>query len=810
MLKSYIKIAWRNLLRNKSFSAINIFGLAIGLAVFFLISLFVLDEVQYDRHHKFANRIYRINIALKINGSSFNDHTTPAPMAATLAKTYPQIEQAVRIQGGGSILVKKGNETLMESNAFFADPNLFNVFSLPMLTGDPKTALSQPNTMVISAAMAQKYFNTIDVVGETLKVDNTTLYKITGVIKDVPAQSHLHFNFIKSLSSQEKSKSDFWLSNSFDTYVLLREGTSQQMLDKYLKETAKKYTEPQLINVAHSSFSDLEKKGEYFKYTSIPLTKIHLYSTLPSEIEPTGNIEYVYIFSVVGLFILLIACINFMNLSTARSANRSKEVGVRKVVGSGRSNLIKQFLIESVLTSLLAFVLALLLSMCLLPYLNQLSGKEIILNAAAIFWTLPCLLLVTLFTGLLAGSYPAFFLSAFNPINTLKGKLTVGFKGSRLRDILVVFQFTTAIILIAGTLVIYSQLNYIQRKNLGYTREQILVIKNAYALDKHAQTFKDEVLQLPGVLAGSRSGTLPTSSANDWNKNAYSTDASMSTNQTKTLTDWNVDADYISTLAMQVVKGRDFSSQMTTDSDAIIINETAARLLAYKDPINAKLYGFNSEAKEVAAYNVVGVVKDFNAGSLRYKTEPLVMHLSKYGGQFSFRIKSENTRQTIEQIKSKYHSFEGMSDQPFLFSFLDDDFNQLYHAEQRTGKIFIAFSTLAIFIACLGLFGLASYAAEQRTKEIGIRKILGASVNGIIRLLSKDFIRLVFVSIVIATPLAWWAMNKWLEDFAYKMEIQWWVFAIAGLAAITIALLTVSFQAIKAAVANPVKSLRSE
>jgi putative ABC transport system permease protein len=809
MLKNYIKIAWRNLLRNKSFSAINIFGLAIGLAVFFLISLFVLDELQYDRHNKNANRIYRINIDLKINGSRFNDHSTPAPMAVTLAKTYPQIEQAVRIDGGGSILIKKGNETLLEQDAFFADPSLFDVFTLPMLAGDPKTALSQPNTMVISASMAQKYFKTIDVVGKMLKIDNSFLYKITGVIEDVPAQSHLHFNFIRSLSSQASSNSDFWLSNSFDTYVLLREGTSQRTLDQYLRETAKKYTEPQLLNVAHSSFSDLEKKGEYFKYTSIPLTKIHLHSTLPSEIEPTGNIQYVYIFSVIALFILLIACVNFMNLSTARSANRSKEVGIRKVIGSDRFNLIKQFLTESVLTSLLAFLFAFLLSACLLPYLNQLSGKEISLNATTI-WLVPFLALIAVFTGLLAGSYPAFFLSSFNPVDTLKGKLALGFKGSRFRDILVIFQFTTAIILIAGTLIIYSQLNYIQDKNVGYTREQVLVIKNAYALDKHAKTFKDEVLQLPGVLAGSRSGTLPTSSANDWNKNAYSIDATMSANKTKTLIDWDVDADYISTLAMQIVKGRNFSSQMATDSNAVIINETAARLLAYKDPINAKLYGFNSEAKEVATYNIVGVVKDFNAGSLRYETEPMVLRLSKYGGQFSFRIKSENIQQTIEQIKSKYHSFEGMSDQPFLFSFLDDEFNRLYHNEQRTGKIFISFSTLVIFIACLGLFGLASYAAEQRTKEIGIRKVLGASVNGIVQLLSKDFIRLVFVAIVIASPIAWWAMNKWLEDFANHIDIDWWVFASAGLVAIVIALFTVSFQAIKAALANPVKSLRSE
>ena len=810
MLKNYIKIAWRNLLRNKSFSAINIFGLAAGLAVFMLIALFVLDELTYDRYHQHADRIYRINTDIQINGSKFNDHATPAPMANALVKTYPQIEQSVRIDGGGGMLIQKDDETIMEQHAFFADSTLFDVFTCPMINGDPKTALSQPYTMVISESMARKYFNSTDVIGKTLKVDNTTHYKITGVIKDTPAQSHLHFNFIKSATSTESSKSDFWLNNNFDTYVLLRRGTPQTALDSYLVETAKKYAEPQLLSVVHSSFNDLTKKGDHYRYTSIPLTKIHLYSKLPSEIEPTGNIQYVYIFAIIGLFILLIACINFMNLSTARSAGRAKEVGVRKVIGSNRSNLIKQFLTESLLTSLFAFGLALLLAICLLPYLNELSGKDLTLYAISSLWLFPCLVLVAVATGLLAGSYPAFFLSAFDPVEILKGKFALGFKGNRLRNILVIFQFTTAIILIVGTLVIYRQLNYIQHKNLGYTREQVLVVQNAYALDKHAQAFKDEVLQIAGVLAGSRSSTLPTSSANNWNKNAYSKDASMGADQSKTLTDWEVDADYIPTFKMQMVKGRNFSPQMPTDSNAIIINETAARLLGYKDPINAKLYGFNSQVGTIEDFNIVGIVKDFNAGSLRYETEPMILRLSKYGGLFSFRIKSQNIQQVVEQIKTKYHAFEGMASQPFLYSFVDDDFNHLYSAEQRTGKIFISFSVLAILIACLGLFGLSSYAAEQRTKEIGIRKVLGASVKGLVQLLSKDFIKLVFVAIVIASPLAWWAMNRWLEDFAYRIDIEWWMFGLAGITAVSIALITVSFQAIKAALANPVDSLRNE
>jgi putative ABC transport system permease protein len=592
--------------------------------------------------------------------------------------------------------------------------------------------------------------------------------------------------------------------------VLVRKGTTQAALDRYLKQTAEKYAEPQLMNVAHSSFSDLEKKGDYFKYASIPLTKIHLYSQLSSEVEPSGNIEYVYISAIIGLLILLIACINFMNLSTAQSAGRAKEVGVRKVIGSGRANLVRQFLTESLLTALVAFIFSIALIILLLPLLNQLSGKDITLASHIFTWLFPALLGVALICGLLAGAYPAFVLSAFDPVKILKGKFVLNVKGYKLRNALVIFQFTTAIILITGTLVIYQQLNYIRNKNLGYDRDHVLVLNNAYALGEHVQTFKQEILQLPGVVAGSLTENLPTTTANDWNKNAYSTDATMSANHTQTIVDWAVDAGYIPALKMKMVTGRNFSEDMPTDSSAIIINETAVRSLGFKDPLNAKLYDFNSRTQQTQEYHVIGVVKDFNAGSLRYNTEPLVMRYSKYGGQFIFRIKSANIPQLISQIESRYHSFDQMSSQPFLYSFLDEDFNNLYKGEQRTGSMFTTFAALAIFIACLGLFGLAVYSAEQRTKEIGIRKVLGARISGIISLLSKDFIRLVIVSIVIATPVAWWAMNKWLQSFAYRINISWWIFLVAGIIAILIALITVSFQAIKAAIANPVKSLRSE
>ena len=810
MLKNNLKLALRNLWKNKGYSAINIFGLAIGLAVCLLIMLFVLDELSYDRFNKNAERIYRVNTNIKLNGSGFNQQSTPAPMAGVLMKDYPQIEQATRLDVGGEILVKKGTETLTESNSFFADPNIFKVFTIAMISGDPETALKEPKTMVVSEAIAQKYFKSTDVIGQTLKINNTDFYKITGVIQNTPANAHLHFSFLKSMAGNEFSRNDQWLSNRFTTYVLLRPGNNQNALNHIMKEVAKKYAEPQLQSMFHSTIDELEKKGDYLKYDPVPLTQIHLYSTLTHEVEPSGNIQYVYIFTIIAVFILLIACVNFMNLSTARSAGRSKEVGVRKVLGSDRLGLIAQFLTESVLTSLIALVVALLIALLFLPYFNQLAGKEIKLGLFSNIWMLPSLLLISSIIGVLAGLYPAFFLSAFKPIEVLKGKLSTGFKGSWLRNGLVVFQFSSAIILIVCTMIIYNQLSYIRNKSLGYNRDQVLILKNAYSLGNYAKAFKEEVLKIPGVVGGTRTSALPTSSENDWNQNAFSKDASMDASRTVVISDWSVDADYLTTLGMKISKGRNFSAQMPTDSGTYLINETAARLLGYKNPLQEKVYDSNRD-NTPTGHQIIGIIKDFNTGSLRSKTMPILLRLSKEGDRFAFRIKSKNITGVISQIENKYHTaVSNMAGQPFIYSFMDEDFNHLYQSEQRTGKIFITFAFFAILIACLGLFGLITYAAQQRTKEIGIRKVLGATVVNVTALLSKDFIKLVLVSILIASPIAWLVMDKWLQGFAYRTTISWWIFASAALIALLIALVTVSFQAIKAALANPVKSLRSE
>jgi putative ABC transport system permease protein len=539
----------------------------------------------------------------------------------------------------------------------------------------------------------------------------------------------------------------------------------------------------------------------------MPLTRIHLYSDKAAELGPNGNIQYVYIFSAIAVFILLIACVNFMNLSTARSSNRAKEVGVRKVLGSNRQNLVTQFLSESLLIAAISLILAVVLAVLLLPFFNQLSVKELSLNFFKRPWLLAVLVLIALIVGLLAGSYPAFYLSSFKPILVLKGKLATGFKGGWLRSALVVFQFAISIFLIVGTVVIQGQLNYIRNKELGFNREQVLILQNAYSLGNQAKAFRQELLNLPGVQNASMSGFLPTGGSRT--DSPLFPDAAMDQKRAVSMQNWWVDEAYIPTMDMKLAKGRNFSPTFQTDSSGVIINEAAAKLLGFADPLNKPLYRLEDlENKKLREYHIVGVVKDFNFNSLRQNVSPLAFFLGEDQGSIAVRLKTDDLKNVIGQIERKWKSMA--PDQPFTYSFMDDDFNNLYQAEQRVGTISLSFSVLAIFIACLGLFGLVTFAAEQRTKEIGIRKVLGATVVNIVQLLSKDFMKLVLLSAVVAFPVAWWAMQKWLQDFAYRIGIGWQVFAIAGFIAAAIALATVCFQAVRAALANPVKNLRTE
>ena len=808
MLKNYLKVALRNLWKSKGFSAINIIGLAAGLGVCLLIVLYVIDELSYDKYNLKADRIYRIDADIYFNNTEFSAVATPRPLVRTLVKEYPQVEQMVRTNYQRDIMVKKGNNFIQDHHLVFADSTFFQVFTVPMITGDPMTALNEPNSIVIDEDVAKRYFNSTDVVGKTLELENHAICKVTGVFREIPQQSHFHFSFIRPLRDYYNGGDENdWLSNNYTSYILVRPGVSRQFMQSRVDATINTYLGRQLQDMLHSSLSDLNRAGNHFKYALMPLLDIHLHSNKSYEFEANGNITYVTVFSIIAILILLIACVNFMNLSTARSANRAKEVGIRKVAGSTKGHLILQFLTESILLSFFSLLLALGIALLLLPVFNTLAGKE--MHAGMLFSGrfLPWLVVIVFLVGFIAGSYPAFYLSSFQPIQVLKGKIAAGFRSSWLRSGLVVGQFVISIGLIICTLVIYNQLKYIRSRDLGFNREQVLVIHSAYEAGDPIKGFRQDLLKLSGVVDASLSGDLPTSGGG-YSQNGWFRDPSLDAKRVTVMTTLFVDEHYIPVLGMQMAKGRNFAAEeFPSDSMAVIVNESAAQMLGFTDPQNQKLYRPGRNMASMTMH-VVGIVKDFNYASMHDKVGPLIMMLSDNRGSMAVRLRPGTATSMVRQIEDKWKVMA--SGLPFSYTFMDNDFDNIYHDDQRTGKIIITFAVFAILIACLGLFGLVTYAAEQRKKEIGIRKVLGAGVGGIAALLSRDFVKLVLIAAVIAFPLAWWAMHTWLQSFAYRISISWWIFVVAGLTAILIALITVSFQTIRAAVANPVKSLRSE
>jgi len=815
MIKNYFKVAFRNLWRNKGYSAINIFGLAIGLASCLLITLYVTDELSYDRHFKNADRIYRINSDIRFGGADLHMTQTSDMMGELLKKDYPQVEEYTRVYNNeGPKLLKKGNGYITESRVANADSTFFNVFRLPVIEGDTRTALNEPNTVVVTESAARKYFGSLNVMDKTIEVKNddnktNTSYKITAVIKDIPKETHFNFDFLFSMKNVNYQWGQL-TSHNFHTYLLLKPGTDYKAFEKNFEQYSEKYVVPfaqQFVKI--SSMDDFRKAGNKLDYTLIPLTAIHLHSDYTFEISPSGNIQYVYIFSAVALFILILACINFMNLSTARSAKRAKEVGIRKVLGTERKTLVGQFLVESTITAAVSLVIAIVIAYLVLPLFNDVAAKSLSVKDLLGVYILPFLILLPFVVGLLAGSYPALYLSGFRPIAVLKGTTHTGFKKSKLRNGLVIFQFATSIMLIIGTLVVYSQLNYIRNKKLGFSKDQVLIIDGAYALGNNVQAFKNDVLAMQGVSSGTLSSYLPVTNSSR-SDNSFSKEAVMDARNGIDMQTWRIDYDYIKTMGMEIVKGRNFSKDYGSDSSAMIITETTARMLGYDDPIGKMIYsptGIPGDGALVPI-RIIGVVKDFHFESLRKKLGPLCFFLAPSTGLASFKVSAASVKNLLPQIESKWKALApGM---PFSYRFMNDSFNEMYRSEQRAGTLAIVFAVLAILIACLGLFGLVTYMAEQRTKEVGIRKVLGASVSNVVSLLSKDFLFLVLIAAVVAFPLAWWAMNKWLQDFEYRISISAWVFVAAGLSALFIALITVSFQAIKAAIANPVKSLRTE
>jgi putative ABC transport system permease protein len=809
MLKNFVKTAIRHFRKQRFFSSLNLLGLTVGLATCLMIALYVVNELSYDRYNPLSKRIYRVEAHFRIAGENLDEKIVPADLGPAMVRDFSAVQSYVRLHDAGKVKVKKGDQWVMENKACWADSNFFELFALKAFAGNLKTALAQPHTVVLSRSMASRQFRNLTpdaVIGKSIEINGGAPYKVMAVMEDMPLLSHLHFDIIASLNTQEDSREVNWVDNDWITYLLVKPGISGKELDKDLGVATQKYAGPTIQKMLGTTLADMARKGDFYHYTTIPLTNIHLYSNLAREVEPSGNITYVRMFTIVAIFILLLACVNFMNLSTARSAGRSREVGIRKVLGSGKGKLILQFLSESILFSLGATGLSFLLMLVLLPYFSRLSGQHLSVSTLPWGWLVPCAFGGAFIVGCLAGSYPAFFLSSFQPIEVLKGRLSTGFKGSRLRNVLVVFQFTTAIALIMSTMVIYRQISFIRNRRLGFDRSQVLLIPHADAIRAHLPAFKTALLQMPGVKAVTMGSSFPTSN--------YSLATVVFGDAARTKSfgpeHWNVDADYVSTMGMQMVRGRSFRSDMPTDSQGVMINETFAKLLSAGGPQPEKVYTLEND--KMIAYTILGVVKDFNSVNMHQQTPPIMMNLSLYGNEVitAVRFSSDNIPALIERIHSLYNSFSSDDNQPFEYSFMDDDFNNLYKSEATVGQVFSAFTGLAILIACLGLFGLVSYAAEQRSKELSIRKVLGAGMKEVIFLLAKDFVVLIMVSLLIALPLAWWAAHSWLETFAYRTDIGADTFVLAGLSTVLAVIATIAYQAIKAAMANPVDYLKAE
>ena len=781
-----------------------------SIAACLLIALYIRDELRYDKNWAYANRIYRITGEYKFEGKLETGADWPAPMAKALKTDLPEVERSGRLMPhplfycAGSNQVRRTDviQNNYEEGFTYADQDMLDILRVPMIYGDRKHALDEPNTMVISKRKAEKYFPNQNPVGKTmiLNNDNNRIYKIGGVIEDFSSTSHMHYDFLLTMTGYQlwDNEQTTWEASNYYTYVLLEPGTDaaqfqnklKLILNKYYVERIKEKGEPQADNFAKNA-----------KLLAQPIANIHLYSYDIDDGLDKGDIRFVWLFGAIAIFILVLACINFINLSTAKSANRAREVGLRKVVGSNRGGLVSQFLAESVLFSVLSFVLGLLIAVVLLPYFNTLAAKSLAIPWTA-WWLLPLMIGSAIVVGVMAGLYPSFYLSSFKPINVLKGQLSLGSKNSILRNGLVVFQFTTSIVLIIGTLVIYRQTHFMLNKKVGFDRDQVMLIQGTNTLDNKIEAFKDDLLKSSEIKSASIGDYLPISGTKR-DGNTFVKEGKIKEDIGVSAQKWQVDYDYVKTMGMHIIEGRYFSKDMASDSEATVINRAMAKKLGLKNPIGQRIE--NGWQK----FTVIGVMEDFNFESMRQEVTPLCLVLSKYSSTIvSVKISGADTKQAISYASNVWKSFS--PNQAFRYTFLDESFANMYANVQRTGNIFTSFALLAIIIACLGLFALSAFMAEQRNKEIGIRKVLGASVGGITAMLSKDFVKLVIISIIVASPVAWWAMTKWLQDFAYRISISWWMVAVAGLSAIVIALLTISFQSIKAALMNPVKALRAE
>ena len=805
MLANYLKVAWRNMSRQKMYTSIKVGGFALGLATCIVITLFIVQELSFEAHVKDADRVYRVYASH--DGPEYQSGTAfPAHFASILLEEYPEIEKAARLipykwfNAGSNLMRPDGQtENNFEEGFAYADPALLEILDVPMIYGSREHCLANPNTIVISKSKAQKYFGNENPVGRAiiLNDDRNQPFVIGGVMNDFPSTSHLQFNFFITLAGKEfwPGEQTSWCCWNYNPYIKVKPGTDAQELERKMLGVKKIYRDF-LIKEQNQSVEEMDKN---LSFRLQPLSDIHLFSSRIEDVLPHGDIRYVWLFGAIACFILTLACINFVNLSTARSANRAKEVGLRKVVGSHRSYLVKQFLSESILYSLVSFMIALVLVSLALPFFNELAGKSLSVPWQS-SWFLPLMAASALVIGVIAGVYPSFYLSAFKPVDVLKGSIARGSKASTMRSAMVVFQFTTSIVLIIGTFIIDRQMDFILNKKLGFDKDQVIMLHGANTLAGQQQSFKDELLQISGVSAVTISNYYPVEGTTR-DQNMFWRDGKSQEEKGIGAQRWIVDEDYLPAMGMKLVEGRNFNRALASDSQAVIINQAMARALGLNKPLGDRIMNWES-------YMVIGVVEDFHWENMKGQIRPLCFTLGSGGDIVSIKVASANMAALLVSVQALWKRF--MPHQPIRYTFLDENYKRMYEDVQRMGRVFATFAVLAIIVACLGLFALSAFMVEQRNKEIGIRLALGASLNSIFRLLTGNFIKLVMVSFIVAVPLSAYLMSTWLQDYEYRTEITWDVFVMAGFLTVFIALLTVSYQSIRAALINPAETLRSE
>ena len=806
MFNNLIKYSIRSFKRQRAYIIINILGLSIGIACSLLIALFVINEASYDKFNEKKDRIFRLVLNGKIGGQEITGAFTCAVIGPTMLKEYPEVEDYVRMSGRGPTVVEYLDKTFTEDHIIEVDSTFFNFFSIPVIKGDAANLLNAPRRAVVSESTAKRIFGNEDPIDKAIKIGNdTTRYIVSGIMADVPGKCHFEANILTSFMTNPRSQSPEWLSNSFSTYLLLKPNTSYNTVDEKIPAMLEKYVGPELQQIMGISLADFNAQGNKYRFFLQKLTDIHLDPSIQQQFREASDPKYLIIFGTVSILIVLIAAINFMNLATAQASRRAKEVGIKKVAGSTRGMLITQFLAESTFLTFISLLIALVIVRITIPYFNNLLGASLRLDLFSNWYTIPVLLAFALFTGFLSGSYPALFLSSFNPYKVLKGSAEGNAHNGTLRRLLVVFQFSASILLIIGTLIMYRQISYMLNKDVGFNKEQMLVINRAGALESRVEAFKNAVKEIPGVINIASSTAVP---GRNNNNNGYAIEGRKEESFLMT-TNW-IDFDYIDAYGMTLAEGRNFDRNFTTDSSTCIINESAAKNFGITD-ISKTRFIQPGNGGRLRYLQVIGIVKNFNFESLRNPVQPYVFCFKgddNLWGYVTVRLSAQNYQQTIAGIEERWKEFT--SNDPLQYYFIDEDFEQMYLQEKQNAQLAVIFSIIAIFIAALGLFGLTSFTVEQKTKEIGVRKAMGSSIAGIYLVISREIFILISVSAVIAWPLIYFIANRWLENFYFRINPGVMSFLAGLMIAVLVAIITISYRIMKAASVNPAQSLKYE